>query len=246
MSYHPLDPLGVRSSAPQPAGGWWHQRAPDGSRDLDLHGSLWGTDYGVEGPSLTLDPQVSDPLSSSSTPVPSRAQAEGGCQPGHSSRSSLSQRGTEGKAVCKMEKDTYHAFTLYSDLGILYVLIALSLYPFPTCTYTVFFSGAYYFYWAIFGQTGRSCSDSLTRTLLPSSLHKTDWIWMRSLVLMSIIFISQDIFFRTLPAINYVVYLFFLLPCYSSVGFFVVSHFLDTSSSMICCCCFLFFLLTIS
>lgn len=34
---------------------------------------------------------------------------------------------------------------------------------------------------------------------------------------------------------------FFLLPCYSSVPFFVVSHFLDTSSSMICCCCFLFF-----
>lgn len=70
--------------------------------------------------------------------MPSQAQTEGGCQPGHSSRSSLSQRGTEGKAVCKTEKDTY-AFTLYSNLDILYVLIALSLYPFPTCTYTVFF-----------------------------------------------------------------------------------------------------------
>lgn len=134
---------------------------------------------------------------------------KGGCQPGRSSRSSLSQRGTEGKVVCKIEKDTYHAFTSYSNLGILYVLIALSLYPFPTCTYTVFFSVACYFYWAIFSRTGRSCSDSLTWTLLPSSLHKTDWIWMRSLVLMSIIFISQDIFFRTLPAINYVLYLFF-------------------------------------
>lgn len=84
------------------------------------------------------------------------------------------------------------------------------------CLFSV---ACYYFYWAIFSRTGRSRSDSLTWTLLPSSLHKTDWIWMRSLVLMSIIFISQDIFFRTLPAINYVVYLFFLLPCYSSVLF---------------------------
>lgn len=117
--------------------------------------------------------------------------------------------GTEG-IVWKAENDTSHAFTLYSNLDILYVLIALSLSPFPTCTYTVFFSEAcYYFYWAIFSRTGRARSDSLTWTLLPSSLHKTDWIWMRSLVLMSIIFISQDIFFRTLPAINYVVYLFF-------------------------------------
>lgn len=46
--------------------------------------------------------------------------------------------GTEG-IVWKAENDTYHAFTLYSNLDILYVLIALSLSPFPTCTYTVFF-----------------------------------------------------------------------------------------------------------
>lgn len=46
--------------------------------------------------------------------------------------------GTEG-ILWKEENDTYHAFTLYSNLDILYVLIALSLSPFPTCTYTVFF-----------------------------------------------------------------------------------------------------------
>lgn len=46
--------------------------------------------------------------------------------------------GTEG-IVWKEENDTYHAFTLYSNLDILYVLIALSLSLFPTCTYTVFF-----------------------------------------------------------------------------------------------------------
>lgn len=51
----------------------------------------------------------------------------------------VTQRRMGGKVICKIQKDTYHAFTLHSNLGTLYVLIALSLYPFPTCTYTVSF-----------------------------------------------------------------------------------------------------------
>lgn len=113
------------------------------------------------------------------------------------------------------------------------------------CLFSV---ACYYFYWAIFSRTGRSRSDSLTWTLLPSSLHKTDWIWMRSLVLMSIIFISQDIFFRTLPAINYVVYLFFLLPCYSSVLFLLFLIFQTPLLlwSAVVFCLFFFFLQSFS
>lgn len=143
------------------------------------------------------------PFSNLLTSVLSQAEAEGSCQPGH--RPSLHRRnsleGREWHISCLyfVQQSRYFVCTYCSEF------VSLShLY-----LHCLFSEACYYFYWAIFSRTGRARSDSLTWTLLPSSLHKTDWIWMRSLVLMSIIFISQDIFFRTLPAINYVVYLFF-------------------------------------
>lgn len=90
----------------------------------------------------TSDPLISHPLSSLSMSMPSQAQTQGGCQPEHSSRSSLSQRSTGGKAVCKIEEDTYHAFTLYCNLSVFCMCLLLWVcIPFPPVLTLSFFCG---------------------------------------------------------------------------------------------------------
>lgn len=204
---HPEQPPSWSSPDPLPTGQRWHQRALDIFRVLDIHGSLWGTEYGVEGP-LLKNPWLWIHKKNTLYPTCShlcclkhgqREAVSLGTDLHWHRRNSLEDR--EGHISCLyfVQQSRYFVCTYCSEF------VSLShLY-----LHCLFSEACYYFYWAIFSRTGRARSDSLTWTLLPSSLHKTDWIWMRSLVLMSIIFISQDIFFRTLPAINYVVYLFF-------------------------------------
>lgn len=130
----------------------WHQQlcsstnrflvAPKGIICWILMANCEGSQCSFTEMAPTSDPKISHPLSSLPMFVPSRAQARGGCQPEHGSRSSPSQRSTERKAVCKIEKDTYHAFTLYCNLSVFCMCLLLWVcIPFPPVLTLSFFCG---------------------------------------------------------------------------------------------------------